>query len=83
MIGQVYNDIPSGQYIYFHEFAQAWASEDGSYGGQGLIVYNPEDLTESQRALLSDMYDSTRVEYIMACLDSDEEAIKEIEADYV
>jgi hypothetical protein len=83
MIGQVYNDIPAGQYIYFHEFAQNWASEDGSYGGEGLIVYNPEDLTDEQRHLLSDLHDSTRVEYIMACLDQDEDRIAEIEADYV
>jgi hypothetical protein len=82
MIGQVYNDIPAGQYIYFHEFAQAWACEDGSYGGQGLIVYNPEDLTDEQRALLPNMYDYTRVEYIMACLDEDDDRIAEIEADY-
>lgn len=74
--------IPEGQYLRFHDFDIAWASDDGSYGGEGLIVYNPEDLTEDQRALLSDMYDYTRVEYIMACLDGDEEQIKVIEADY-
>jgi hypothetical protein len=76
-------NIPAGEYIYFHEFAQAWASDDGSYGGEGLLVYNPEDLTDEQRALLSDMHDSTRVEYIMACLDGDQTQIDEIEADYV
>jgi hypothetical protein len=74
--------IPQGQYLRFHDFDIAWASDDGSYGGEGLIVYNPEDLTEDQRALLSDMYDYTRVEYIMACLDGDEEQIAVIEADY-
>jgi hypothetical protein len=74
--------IPAGSYLRFHDFEQAWASDDGSYGGEGIILYNPEDLTKEQQALLSDMYDYTRVEYIMACLDSDEERIKEIEADY-
>jgi hypothetical protein len=76
-------DIPSGTYLYFHEFAQAWASDDGSYGGEGILIYNPEDLTKEQQALLSDMYDYTRVEYIMACIDQDEDRIAEIEADYV
>ena len=76
-------EIPAGTYLYFHEFAQAWASDDGSYGGEGILIYNPEDLTDEQRALLSDMYDYTRVEYIMACLDGDQEAIDAIEADYV
>lgn len=83
MIGQVFTDVPAGQYIYLHEFAQAWACEDGSYGSEGLLIYNPEDLTKDQLALLSDLHDSTRVEYIMACLDEDEERIQEIENDYV
>lgn len=76
-------EVPSGDYIYFQEFAQAWASDDGSYGGEGLIVYNPEDLTDKQRSIVSEMYDYTRVEYIMACLDGDEEQIAVLEADYV
>ncbi len=76
-------DIPAGTYLYFHEFAQAWASDDGSYGAEGILIYNPDDLTEEQQALLSDMYDYTRVEYIMACIDGDQERIDEIEADYV
>jgi hypothetical protein len=29
------------------------------------------------------MYDYTRVEYIMACIDEDEELIASLEADYV
>ena len=76
-------DIPSGTYLYFHEFAQAWASDDGSYGGEGILIYNPEDLSDKQRALVSEMYDYTRVEYIMACIDEDEELIASLEADYV
>jgi len=76
-------EIPAGTYLYFHEFAQAWASDDGSYGGEGILIYNPEDLTEDQQRLLSEMYDYTRVEYIMACIDEDEDRIAEIEADYV
>ena len=75
--------IPAGTYLRFNDFEVAWASDDGSYGGEGLIVYNPEDLTDEQRSLLTDMYDYTRVEYIMACLDGDEEQIAVIEADYV
>ena len=75
--------IPEGSYLRFQDFDVAWASDDGSYGGEGLIVYNPEDLTDEQRSLLSEMYDYTRVEYIMACLDGDQEAIDAIEADYV
>lgn len=75
--------IPAGTYIRFHDFDIAWASDDGSYGGEGIILYNPEDLTDEQRALLTDMYDYTRVEYIMACLDGDQEQIDAIEADYV
>ena len=76
-------DIPAGTYLYFHEFAQAWASDDGSYGGEGILIYNPDDLTEEQRSLLTELYDYTRVEYIMACIDQDQDRIDEIEADYV
>ena len=75
--------IPEGSYLRFQDFEQAWASDDGSYGAEGIILYNPDDLTEEQRSLLSDMYDYTRVEYIMACLDGDQEQIDAIEADYV
>ena len=75
--------IPAGTYLRFHDFDQAWASDDGSYGGEGIILYNPEDLTTEQRSLLTDMYDYTRVEYIMAILDGDEEQVAVIEADYV
>lgn len=75
--------ILEGTYLRFNDFEQAWASDDGSYGGEGIILYNPEDLTEKQRSIAADMYDYTRVEYIMACLDGDEEAIAAIEADYV
>jgi len=76
-------DIRRGDYLYFHEFAQAWAAEDGSYGGTGILLYNPEDLTDTQRELVSEMHDYIRVEYIMACIDGDDERVAEIEADYV
>lgn len=76
-------DIPAGTYLYFHEFAQAWASDDGSYGGEGILIYNPDDLTDEQRSLITELHDYTRVEYIMACIDGDEEQIAAIEADYV
>ena len=75
--------IPPGTYLRFHDFEQAWACDDGSYGGEGIILYNPDDLTEEQRAIASDMYDYTRVEYIMAVLDGDDEQIEALEADYV
>jgi len=75
--------IPEGTYIRFHDFEQAWASDDGSYGGEGIILYNPEDLTEQQRSIVADMYDYTRVEYIMAILDSDDVTVKALEEDYV
>lgn len=75
--------IPEGSYLRFNDFEQAWASDDGSYGAEGLIIYNPEDLTEQQRAIAADMYDYTRVEYIMAILDGDDEQVEALEADYV
>ena len=75
--------IPPGTYLRFNDFEQAWACDDGSYGGEGIILYNPDDLTEEQRAIASDMYDYTRVEYIMAVLDGDDEQIEALEADYV
>jgi hypothetical protein len=75
--------IPEGGYLRFNDFEQAWASDDGSYGGEGIILYNPEDLTEQQRSIAADMYDYTRVEYIMAVLDGDDEQVEALEADYV
>jgi hypothetical protein len=76
-------NIPAGTYLRFHDFEQAWASDDGSYGGEGIILYNPEDLTDRQREIASEMYDYTRVEYIMAVLDGDDAQVEALEADFV
>lgn len=56
----------------------AWVGMDGEYG-QGVIVFDSEKLTDDQWEKLTEMHDGDRASYIVAILNGDEEAIKEIE----
>ena len=58
----------------------AWVSMDGEYG-QGIVVFDSDELNDDQWEKLTDMSDSDRAVYVGAILNGDEQAIKEIEED--
>jgi hypothetical protein len=72
-----------GQYLYSPYAWMAYVTEDGNYGSDGVVIYHPEDLTTKQHELMQDMHDRTRIEYVMAILDGNDEEVERIEADYV
>jgi len=61
----------------------AYVSSDGNWGGDYPIIFEPDDLTTEQWQMLSDMTDSDRYEYVLAIIENDEQAIEEIESQYV
>ena len=56
----------------------AFVSMDGEYG-QGVVVFEPDLLTDKQWENVADMSSSDRAMYVVAILNGDEEAAKDIE----
>ena len=56
----------------------AWVSMDGEYG-QGVVVFESDALTDEQWEKVSDMAPADRATYIVAVVQDDADAIKEIE----
>ena len=56
----------------------AWVSMDGEYG-QGVVVFESDALTDEQWEKVSDMHPADRATYIVAVMQDDSDAIKEIE----
>ena len=56
----------------------AFVSMDGEYG-QGVVVFEPDLLTDQQWENVADMSSLDRAMYVVAILNGDEEAIKDIE----
>ena len=56
----------------------AFVSMDGEYG-QGVVVFEPDLLTDQQWENVADMSSSDRAMYVVAILNGDEEAAKDIE----
>ena len=56
----------------------AFVSMDGEYG-QGVVVFESDLLTDQQWENVADMSSSDRAMYVVAILNGDEEAIKDIE----
>lgn len=56
----------------------AWVSMDGEYG-QGVVVFDPDELTDDQWEKLTDMHDGDRAEYVVAIINGDDERVKEME----
>ena len=59
----------------------AFVSADGDYG-QGIIIFEPDLLTDEQWERVTDMHDSDRATYVSAILTGDEEAIAEFEKEW-
>ena len=59
---------------------KAYVDMDGSYG-QGVVVFDSDELTDEQWEKLTDMSDGDRAVYVVAIINGDEDAIKQIEED--
>ena len=56
----------------------AFVSMDGDYG-QGIVVFEPDALTDEQWEKVTDMSDGDRAMYIVAILQDDKEVIEDLE----
>ena len=57
---------------------KAFVSMDGDYG-QGIVVFDPDALTDSQWENVTDMNANDRAVYIVAILNNDMDTIKDLE----
>ena len=56
----------------------AYVSMDGNYG-QGVVVFEPDLLTDEQWEKVTDMNDNDRAIYIVAILQDDKDTIEDLE----
>lgn len=59
----------------------AFVSGDGSYGVDSIVTFDYDEFHErypNAWSCLDEVHDSTRIELIIACLDQDEETIREL-----
>lgn len=56
----------------------AWVGMDGEYG-QGVILFDSDELTDDQWEKLTDMHSGDRAEYVVAIINGDDERVKEME----
>ena len=56
----------------------AYVSMDGNYG-QGVVVFEPDLLTDEQWEKVTDMNDNDRPVYIVAILQDDKDTIEDLE----
>ena len=57
---------------------KAFVSMDGEYG-QGIVVFDPDALTDRQWENVTDMRDNDRAVYIVAILNNDMDTMKDLE----
>jgi len=57
---------------------KAFVSMDGDYG-QGIVVFDPDALTDQQWENVTDMNANDRAVYIVAILNNDMDTIKDLE----
>lgn len=69
-----------------YEYAyQAYVAGDGNYGVDSVITFDYDyfhDEYPKAWAILDDIHDSSRVDFIVAVLDQDEEMLNELAQDY-
>ena len=56
---------------------KAYVDMDGSYG-QGVVVFDSDELTDEQWEKLTDMHPADRAVYVVAIINEDEDAINEV-----
>ena len=57
---------------------KAFVTMDGDYG-QGVVVFDPDALTDNQWENVTDMRDNDREVYIVAILNNDMDTMKDLE----
>lgn len=57
---------------------KAFVSMDGDYG-QGIVIFDPDALTDRQWENVTDMNANDRAVYIVAILNNDMDTIKDLE----
>ena len=55
----------------------AWVSMDGEYG-QGIVVFDSDEINDDQWEKLTDMHGADRATYVVAIINEDEDAIRDI-----
>lgn len=60
---------------------QAYVTADGNYGGDDIILFDPNALNDNQWEMLTDMADSDRLVYVKSILDKNDVAVRAIEMD--
>ena len=65
-----------GSHLIYED--KAFVSMDGDYG-QGVVVFEPDALTDRQWENVTDMSDNDRAVYIVAILNNDMDTIKDLE----
>ena len=64
-------------------FFKAFIADEGSYNQYaGILVFDVDDLTEKQWAIVADLPDSLKFEYAQAIFNGDDEFVTEIESEY-
>ena len=56
---------------------KAYVDMDGSYG-QGVVVFDSDELNDDQWEKLTDMHPADRAVYVVAIINEDEDAINEV-----
>tara|TARA_B110000503_G_C6856213_1_gene292933 strand:+ start:69 stop:287 length:219 start_codon:yes stop_codon:yes gene_type:complete len=60
---------------------QAYVTADGSYGGEDILLFDPDTLNDNQWEMLTDMADGDRIVYVHAIRNKDDVAVRAIEMD--
>tara|TARA_B110000259_G_scaffold66166_1_gene77952 strand:- start:1272 stop:1460 length:189 start_codon:yes stop_codon:yes gene_type:complete len=57
----------------------AYVTEDGNYGGDRVLTFDSDSLTDAQWERVADMNDNDRLPYIQSILENDEATISQYE----
>ena len=57
----------------------AYVTEDGNYGGDKVLTFDSDNLTDAQWERIADMNDNDRLPYIQSILENDEATISQYE----
>lgn len=53
-------------------FDKAWVSEDGSWGTNAMVLFDPSTITDAQMEILDELNDSDKYDYIIAIFNGDD-----------
>ena len=56
-----------------------WATANGEYGSNAMVIFNPDLLTTKQWDNVGEMHENDRIVYIMAILSKKQDVIDELE----